>query len=127
MDNVSTNPRLIPSFHAHIYYSPETREIAVGLREAFLEFARKRHAVDWSYSMLTTVGKMHDDPIGPHTQPMFAVMFNAHNLLLIQNHLILHRNGLSVLIHPETGNELKDHTAHTIWLGKPVELDLGKL
>jgi hypothetical protein len=37
------------------------------------------------------------------------------------------REGLSVLLHPETGDDLLDHTAHAVWLGTPLELRLDRL
>jgi aromatic ring-cleaving dioxygenase len=35
------------------------------------------------------------------------------------------RNGLSILIHADTGDDLTDHTKYAYWLGKPTEIDLS--
>ncbi|MEL0630893.1 DOPA 4,5-dioxygenase family protein [Psychromonas aquatilis] len=35
------------------------------------------------------------------------------------------RNGLTVLVHALTGDNLKDHTEHAYWLGHPVALNLS--
>lgn len=31
------------------------------------------------------------------------------------------------LLHPETGDDLLDHTAHAVWFGPPRELRLDRL
>jgi DOPA 4,5-dioxygenase len=36
--------------------------------------------------------------------------------------LMLNRGPLAVLFHPETGDEVADHTAHAAWLGGPLPL-----
>jgi aromatic ring-cleaving dioxygenase len=41
--------------------------------------------------------------------------------------VIENRNGLTIFAHAETGNALKDHTDHVIWLGPSETLDLAKL
>ena len=41
--------------------------------------------------------------------------------------LMFNRQGLDILIHPLIDDEVEDHTAHAVWLGKPVELLTDKL
>ena len=41
--------------------------------------------------------------------------------------LMLHRQGLTVLLHPETGDEIADHTAHACWMGEMLPLDTSAL
>ena len=40
--------------------------------------------------------------------------------------LALHRDGLVVFAHPETGDDLADHRDHGIWMGTglPLKLDI---
>lgn len=111
------NP-LIKSFHAHIYYDKDTKNIATFVRQSL------KHAF---ISNVVRLGKMHDKPIGPHTKPMFQVAFSGTILRKLINQLMYTHSTLSVLIHPETGNDKDDHTEYAMWLGKPVELDLTKL
>ena len=42
--------------------------------------------------------------------------------------LMLNRDGLTVLLHPETGNAYRDHTAHAAWFGGmlPLRLEVFK-
>jgi aromatic ring-cleaving dioxygenase len=37
---------------------------------------------------------------------------------------MLNRDGLAVLLHPETGDDYRDHTAHAAWLGAMLPLRL---
>ncbi|MFT4717364.1 MAG: aromatic ring-cleaving dioxygenase [Paracoccaceae bacterium] len=39
--------------------------------------------------------------------------------------LALNRDGLIVFSHPDTGDHLKDHRDHAIWLGGYIPLDLS--
>ncbi|RBB92051.1 4,5-dioxygenase, partial [Pseudomonas sp. MWU12-2115] len=38
--------------------------------------------------------------------------------------LALNRQGLVVFLHPDTGDDLLDHTEHAIWMGAMRPLDL---
>jgi aromatic ring-cleaving dioxygenase len=37
---------------------------------------------------------------------------------------MLNRGAMSVLVHPETGDEVADHTAHALWLGAQLPIDV---
>ena len=41
--------------------------------------------------------------------------------------LMLNREGLSVLVHPMSGDAYLDHARFALWLGTPVELRLDVL
>lgn len=102
----------IRGYHAHVYFDAGTREFAEQLREAI----GARFEVNLS--------RVLDHPIGPHLQPMYQVAFNGDELGKIVPWLMLNRNGLSILIHPNTGDEVADHTHNPLWLGTPVPLDI---
>ncbi|MFQ5938851.1 MAG: DOPA 4,5-dioxygenase family protein [Alphaproteobacteria bacterium] len=38
---------------------------------------------------------------------------------------MLNRDGLTVFVHPETGDDLADHLDHALWLGEKLELNLS--
>jgi aromatic ring-cleaving dioxygenase len=42
-------------------------------------------------------------------------------------YLMVHRDGLDVLVHPLTENAVEDHTDFAMWLGQPVELNIHTL
>jgi DOPA 4,5-dioxygenase len=110
-----TDPRSITEYHAHVYYDgAEARTRAERLRERVgAEFPQAR------------LGRWHDKLVGPHTQSMYQVAFPADLLAFFLPWLMLNRDGLTVLLHPETGDDLTDHTAHAAWLGGilPLRLD----
>jgi DOPA 4,5-dioxygenase len=106
----------ITEYHAHVYYDPQTtRDRAERLRARMAaEFPRAK------------LGRWHDELVGPHTQSMYQIAFPASELATFLPWLMLNRNGLSILLHPETGDDYRDHSAHAAWLGAvlPLRLDV---
>jgi len=110
----ASNPGTIAEYHAHIYYDPQrTRDRAARLRE--------RVALEFPAAKL---GRWHDQLVGPHTQSMYQIAFAGDLLAAFLPWLMLNRDGLTVLLHPETGNDYRDHTAHAAWLGGVLPLRL---
>jgi aromatic ring-cleaving dioxygenase len=111
-DTSQNSPRgsgAITSYHAHIYWrSPEERVVALRVRE----WIGERFGV--------ALGRVHDQPVGPHTQPMYQVAFTPDVFPRIVPWLLLNREGLSVLVHPNTGYARDDHLVHALWLGPPL-------
>lgn len=104
-------------FHAHVYYSRETRTSAEALRQRLVELGGGR----------LTLYTLSDGPRGPHVMPMFGVDIPHDDLPRVLGYLMRHHGPHAVLIHPVTGNELLDHTHHALWLGPPQPLDLSCL
>jgi aromatic ring-cleaving dioxygenase len=106
----------ITGYHAHIYYEdPETRARAGVLREAIgAKFA-------------VVLGRWRDQPVGPHPKPMYQVAFAPAVFAELVPWLALNHGGLSVLIHPETGDDPTDHGEHALWLGEKLPLDIAFL
>lgn len=103
-------------FHIHVYFDLEYKPYAVGVYEAM------------SYTFPNiNMGKIYDQPIGPHTKPMFQVSITPEMFGVVVPWLMFNRNNLDVLVHPVSGDELNDHTKRVLWLGSPVDLDLDKL
>jgi aromatic ring-cleaving dioxygenase len=107
-------PDRVTGYHAHIYYDSETRALAARLREGVGERFAAR------------IGSWHDEPVGPHTAAMYQLAFAVEEFPRLVPWLMLNRAGLSVLVHPMTGNALADHTSHALWLGPalPVKEDV---
>ncbi len=102
----------IQGWHAHVYYDPATtRAVAAALRE---QVGARFTAV---------LGRWHDTKVGPHTQAMYQIKFDNAAFPTLVPFLALNRAGLDILVHPETGDEYADHTAHALWLGHPLEID----
>jgi DOPA 4,5-dioxygenase len=110
----ATDPATIREYHAHIYYDPgQTRDRAARLRE--------RVAAEFPAAIL---GRWHDAPVGPHPQSMYQIAFPREMLAAFVPWLMLNRDGLTVLLHPETGDDYVDHSAHAAWFGAVLPLRL---
>lgn len=106
----------ITGFHAHVYYQDsQFREIAAKIRS----FAEQNFEV--------IMGRWRDEPVGPHPMPMFQMTFKPNVFDEIVPWLMLNRDGLTVLIHPETGDHVADHRDFPLWLGEKLKLDIGFL
>jgi aromatic ring-cleaving dioxygenase len=112
--SVVPDPRAIAEYHAHVYYDPKkTRRRAEHLRE--------RVAAEFPQAKL---GRWHDELVGPHSQSMYQIAFPSSLVASFLPWLMLNRDGLTVLLHPETGDDYSDHTAHAAWLGGVLTLRL---
>ena len=111
------DPAIIKDYHAHIYYDPaSTRDRAARLRERVAEaFPQAR------------VGRWHDELVGPHLRSMYQVAFPRELLASLLPWLMLNRDGLTILLHPGTGDAYADHTDHAAWFGEVLPLKLEVL
>lgn len=107
----------ISEFHCHVYYHSHNRDSANSLREAVLQLAGGR----------LQVSTLSDGTRGPHVMPMFGIHFKPQDLPEVLGFLMKNHGPHSVLLHPETGNELLDHTHHAFWLGEKMPLNLAVL
>jgi aromatic ring-cleaving dioxygenase len=115
MTDLGRDPAKVLEYHAHVYYLPATRAAAESLREQMgAEFDVR-------------LGRWHDTLVGPHTRSMYQVQFAAGEFAGLVPWLMLNRGPLDVLVHPSTGDDLLDHTAHALWLGERLPLRLEVL
>jgi DOPA 4,5-dioxygenase len=73
------------------------------------------------------LGRWHDALVGPHSQSMYQIAFPNALLASLLPWLMLNRDGLTILLHPETGDAYADHTDHAVWLGSVLPLRLDAL
>ncbi len=103
---------MIQSFHAHIYFQDsEERQRAETLREQI------------GQKFLVQLGSWHDKPIGPHERAMYQVAFNPEIFATFVPWLMLNRNNLTVLLHPNTGHPRADHLVNAAWLGETLKIE----
>jgi DOPA 4,5-dioxygenase len=106
----------IQSYHAHIYFDgPEQRGVAEALRE---EIAQR---------FSVRIGRWHDRLVGPHMRPMYQVAFATGEFARFVPWLMINRQGLAVLVHPNTGRSKSDHLIHALWLGEVLEINAASL
>ena len=103
----------ITGYHAHVYYDAESKPLAAELRAE----------VEARFDM--RMGRWYDQPIGPHPMGSYQIAFAPALFAEIVPWLALNRRGLTVFIHPETGDHLADHRDHCLWLGQQREVDLS--
>ena len=108
-------PASIEGYHAHIYYTAESKPAAALLREA----------VEAHFDI--AMGRWRDFPVGPHPQWSYQIAFKAEQLGELLPFLILNRGELDVFLHPLTGDDLADHRDYATWLGNQHELKLSAL
>lgn len=102
----------IAGFHAHIYFEPASRDAAARIREGL------------STRFEVQLGRWHDKPIGPHPKAMYQVAFLPNQFGKVVPWLMLNHEGLDILIHPETGDDVGDHADRSLWIGEKLELDI---
>ena len=113
----TADPGIIRHYHAHVYYDPaSSRDRAERLRQ--------RMAAAFPAA---TLGRWHDELVGPHLQSMYQIAFPCTLLPSFLPWLMLNRDGLTILLHPGTGDAYADHTEHAAWLGKTLPLRLDVL
>jgi aromatic ring-cleaving dioxygenase len=104
----------ITGFHAHVYY---------GDAESRARAERLRTGVQAS-GLKTLLGAWHDEPVGPHPAGSFQIAFDTQDFGLLVPWLALNREGLSILVHPNTDDPVADHSDHAIWLGPQLPVDV---
>jgi len=111
----NNTPQTITGFHVHVYFDPPTRATALAVRDGLAE----RFDVE--------LGRIHGRPMGPHPKSMYQVKFAPSEFSALVQWLMLNHAGLDVLIHPETGDDVADHTEQALWLGQKLDLNIDFL
>jgi aromatic ring-cleaving dioxygenase len=102
----------ITGFHAHVYFDTTTRDAAALIREGL------------GARFDVRLGHWFDQPIGPHPKGMYQVAFLPDQFDKVVPWLMLNRQGLDILVHPETGDAVADHAVNSLWLGKKLDLNI---
>ena len=100
-------------YHAHIYWTTDSeRSLALSFRE-------------YLHDNGCALGRIRDEPVGPHPLPMYQVTYRSSNREQVENYLKKEHHGLSVLLHENSSdNPLRDHTDGARWIGKRLKLKL---
>ena len=104
----------ITSWHAHVYFDAASRDEAWKFREV----------VNAQFGDTMEMGRFHERPVGPHPQWSYQIAFAPAHFSGVVSWLALNHGMLDVFVHPNTGDELRDHRDCAIWLGQSYQLDL---
>lgn len=104
----------ITSWHAHVYFDAESRDAA----RAFFDVAAAH------FGDAVAMGRFHERPVGPHPCWSYQIAFSTTRFADVVGWLALNHGALDVLVHPNTGDELRDHRDSALWLGHSHTLDL---
>jgi aromatic ring-cleaving dioxygenase len=100
-------------FHVHVYFETKDKELAQTCFEKAL-------LID----LFDTV-KFQEQPIGPHPRGMVEMHFRDPCYDRVIDWVKTNQDGLTTMIHQDTGDDYKDHTEHIQWLGKPLTLNFS--
>jgi aromatic ring-cleaving dioxygenase len=100
-------------YHAHIYYNLSEIEAAKNL------------AAQAQAQFPIAIGRFHEGPVGPHPRGSCQLTVPVEIVGEFFQWLPFHRNGLTIFAHPDSGNDLLDHTEHVIWFGPSEDLRLA--
>ena len=106
----------IASYHAHVYFDGESQADAARLVR---EGIAGRFAV--------RLGTWRGGPVGPHARAMFQIAFEPCLFATLVPWLMLNHHGLSILVHPNTADQRRDHLADALWIGARLPLDEAAL
>ena len=97
-------------YHAHVYWQNEAqRREALLLRQPLQELG-------------CSLGRIWDEPIGPHPFAMYQVNYNSNIAEEVEE--MLSTAKLDVLLHEDTGDDVRDHTQGARWLGHQLKLNI---
>jgi len=105
----------VHGYHAHVYYDADTLPVATQLRETL------------ATNFPVEIGRFSGEQVGPHPVPQFQVIFRTEAFQTVVPWLMLHRQGLDILVHPLTDDMVDDHTIYALWLGTPITLKLDTM
>ncbi|KAG9074053.1 hypothetical protein FS749_014427, partial [Ceratobasidium sp. UAMH 11750] len=126
----------IREWHFHIYFlqrNSRQHAAALALRDAVLRLRR-----DGAF-VAVPLYRVNTAPIGPHPAgtlllPLFSLLRGSYEIWVpsesfvsVYSYLCQHRGELSILVHPLTREERKDHEFRNSWMGPSFPLDLDTL
>jgi aromatic ring-cleaving dioxygenase len=111
------NPSLIESWHAHVYFDASSVEAARDLRRT----------IEAELADRADLGRFHERPVGPHPMWSYQLAFPPAEFTWVVTWLALNHGALDVFVHPNTGDELRDHRDCALWLGKSYSPNLAAL
>ena len=98
----------IRGYHIHIYYDqndPQSEFTAQGLSQAVINTFDEENLIRHEVGV-----------VGPHINPNIELDIKPDAFGKILQYLQMNNYGLSIVVHPETGDVTKDHLENSIWI-----------
>lgn len=112
--NNDVTPSQVYGYHSHVYFDADT----LGQARRLCEEAASRFEL--------RMGRVHERQVGPHPDWSCQLAYRPELLNQVLPWLAMNRQGLVIFTHPVTGNDLRDHRDHAIWMGAVRPLSLGQ-
>jgi len=107
----------ITSWHVHVYFDAASRDAAWAFRDV----------VTARFGERVELGRFHERPVGPHPRWSYQLAFAPAQFAEVVPWLALNHRELDVFVHPNTGDQLRDHRDSAMWLGRSHQLNLDAL
>ncbi|KAM6500980.1 DOPA 4,5-dioxygenase [Amanita muscaria] len=114
----------IKEWHFHIYFHQNNaaeHQAALELRDAVLRLRQ-----DGAF-VAVPLFRVNMDPMGPHPVGSYEIWVPSETFASVFSYLCMNRGKLSVLVHPLTREQLKDHEIRNAWIGPSFPLNLATL
>jgi len=114
----------VKEWHFHIYFMQKNADqhfAALELRDAVLRLRR-----DGAF-VAVPLFRVNTEPMGPHPMGSYEIWVPAETFSSVFSYLCMNRGDLSILIHPLTREQRRDHEYRCAWLGPSFPLDLASL
>ncbi|KAF3764688.1 hypothetical protein M406DRAFT_259609 [Cryphonectria parasitica EP155] len=111
-------------WHFHIYFllqSPTEKAAALAIRDAVLRLRR-----DGAF-VAVPLQTVNEYPRGPHPAGSYEIWVPDSSFSDVFFYLASNRGNLSVLVHPLTADQRRDHEFRHGWMGTPWPLFLDSL
>jgi len=131
---IKDKPPRIYSYHFHVVFDLKVKDEALAFRKKFAEFLNvdlrlERFQCDDIYFLDTKPLCFFDpdfnpDKGSPWMNPEWAILFLPKDFERIVSWGFQNRGNLDIVIHPNTGCDIADHTWYVLYGGNPRALDI---
>ncbi|CDW71527.1 UNKNOWN [Stylonychia lemnae] len=130
---VQPSPAQVYSYHIHLLFfqdNKEDTESALQIRSDFMAAFNDTlgpDCTDLFHNPYACMGSTDQAPDGPFPTAQWSVFVLPDHIGAMAAWVMQHRKSHSMLIHPNSGCEIEDHSNWTLWGGQPWSLDLTTL
>lgn len=115
---------VIQGFHFHTYFFQNNEKHQEEVRSLRQIIERE---IKTGILGNCSLNHLNSGPVGPHTIGSFETCCNVSSVGHGVSFFMQNRGKFSILLHPLTTSEMKDHSERAFWLGQKLPLDLATL